>query len=91
MDPQAVVFDFKPVSDLAMGLNKGLPIAVVDQFLLKSAHKSLSQAVWGRLTSVSHADTNVISQQQISVVKSGVLNALVRMMNERTTVLQGHT
>lgn len=90
MDATDIVLDFEPVVNRWIDFIEAAPVGVIDQFLLNGSHEPLCQAILSRLTGVGHADADVVLPQQVDIIRSGVLDALVGMENMRNASLERH-
>src|SRR5215831_21254258 len=83
MQPLAVVHGLDEGSDSVSGLAQIAIAASIDLLLLQSLHEAFSLGVVVRIADPAHAGLDVMRRQDFRVLGAGILNAAIRMMDQR--------
>ena len=81
MDALGVVDLLDPVLNLLISIVKISVLGVVVMLLLEGPDKALRKGILGGLANICHADLDVVVAQQLDILRSRVLDALIGVMN----------
>jgi hypothetical protein len=84
MQPLAVVHGFDKGSDGASGLAQIAIAASIDLFLLQGLHEAFGLGVVVRIADTAHTGLDIMRRQDFRVFGAGILDAAIRMMDQRT-------
>src|SRR3712207_2946451 len=88
MDALGAIHVVDEATDLCQRLIKIAIVRQIDFFFLERANHAFGKAILGRFTNSGHTDLDASLLQEVDILRRGILNALVAVVNARGVILQ---